>query len=286
MRSFRQVDVFSTEPLLGNPVAVVHDADGIPDEAMAAFARWTNLSETTFLLAPTEPGADYRLRIWTPGGELPFAGHPTLGSAHAWLEAGGVPAGADVVQECGAGLVRLRRGDVLSFQAPPLRRSGPVAAADRERIAGVLRLDPSDLLDAAWIDNGPGWVGVLLRDADAVLALEPDFAAFGDLKIGVVGRYDGAGAADGGGDGGADGAVAVEVRAFCPGYGMPEDPVTGSLNAGVGQWLAGSVLPASYVASQGTALGRRGRVHVQTDGDGSIWVGGATLTTILGTVAL
>lgn len=279
MRSFSQVDVFSAEPLLGNPVAVVHDADGIADEQMARFARWTNLSETTFLLTPTMPGADYWLRIWTPGGELPFAGHPTLGSAHAWLEAGGVPGTEGVVvQECGAGLVRVRVRRAtsgrsrLAFAAPPLVRWGPVAEGDLTRIARVLRVDRNALLDAAWIDNGPGWVGVLLRDADAVLALDPDYAAFGDLQIGAVGQY-------------ADGPVAVEVRAFCPGYGMPEDPVTGSLNAGFAQWLAGDRLPASYVASQGTVLGRSGRVHIEVDGD-DVWVGGDTLTTVRGQVAL
>jgi PhzF family phenazine biosynthesis protein len=276
---FSQVDVFSSEPLLGNPVAVVHDADGVTEEQMAAFARWTNLSETTFLLSPTVPGADYRLRIWTPGGELPFAGHPTLGSAHAWLEAGGVPAtDAMVVQECGAGLVQVRRDITdgtsrLAFAAPPLTRSGPVDEADLARIADVLGVERAGLLDAAWIDNGPGWVGVVLRDADAVLALDPDFGLFGDLKVGVVGECTD------------DGPAAIEVRAFCPGYGMPEDPVTGSLNAGVGQWLAGSRLPASYVASQGTALGRRGRVHVRTV-DGQIWVGGDTRTTITGSVGI
>jgi PhzF family phenazine biosynthesis protein len=269
---FSQVDVFSSEPLLGNPVAVVHDADDVSDEEMAAFARWTNLSETTFLLTPTQPGADYRLRIWTPGGELPFAGHPTLGSAHAWLEAGGAPAGDDLVQECGAGLVRIRRTDRLAFAAPPLRRSGPVDEADLARIATVLRIDREEILDAAWVDNGPGWVAVLLTDADRVLALEPDFGAFEGLEVGVVGAY-------------ADGPVDVEVRAFCPGYGITEDPVTGSLNAGIGQWLAGGRLPASYVASQGTALSRAGRVHVALEGE-TVWVGGDTRTTIAGSVDL
>jgi PhzF family phenazine biosynthesis protein len=269
---FSQVDVFSSEPLRGNPVAVVHGADELTDDQMAAFARWTNLSETTFLLAPTDPAADYRLRIWTPGGELPFAGHPTLGSAHAWLEAGGVPAGDDVVQECGAGLVTIRRSERLAFAAPPLTRSGPVDAADVASICRALRVPESSIVESTWIDNGPGWVGVLLSDAAAVLALEPDWAAFGDLKIGVVGPY-------------AEGAPAVEVRAFCPGYGMPEDPVTGSLNAGIGQWLAGGVLPTSYVASQGTALQRAGRVHVELIGD-EIWVGGETRTTVAGTVDL
>lgn len=275
MLPFRQVDVFSAQPLLGNPVAVVHDADALDDETMARFARWTNLSETTFLLRPRDPAADYRLRIWTPGGELPFAGHPTLGSAHAWLEAGGVPVGGDVVQECGAGLVRLlRRDDAgrLSFQAPPLTRSGPVSSEDVAGICRALRIGTDAVVEATWIDNGPGWVGVLLADAAAVLALEPDFAAFGDLKIGVVGAYD-------------DGPLAVEVRAFCPGYGPAEDPVTGSLNAGIGQWLAGGRLPASYVASQGTVLGRAGRVHVTRTGD-EVWVGGDTRTTITGTVAV
>lgn len=273
MRSFRQVDVFSSEPLLGNPVAVVHDADGVSEEQMAAFARWTNLSETTFLLAPTVPGADYRLRIWTPGGELPFAGHPTLGSAHAWLEAGGQPAAEDeVVQECGAGLVRVRRGDRLAFAAPPLLRSGPVDEADLAEIARVLRIERADVVDAAWVDNGPGWVAVLLADAAAVLDLEPDFAAFGTYKIGVAGAYP-------------EGDVDLEVRAFCPPLGIAEDPVTGSLNAGLGQWLAGDRLPASYVTSQGTALQRAGRVHVGRVGS-EVWVGGDTLTTVTGFVAL
>jgi PhzF family phenazine biosynthesis protein len=279
--AFRQVDVFASGPLSGNPVAVVHDADGLTDEQMAAFARWTNLSETTFLLRPTVPGADYRLRIWTPGGELPFAGHPTLGSAHAWLEAGGRPSGDDVVQECAAGLVTVRRtalpdgGARLGFAAPPLVRSGPVGTEDLARIARALRVPVSDIVDAAWVDNGPGWVAAQLEDAAAVLALRPDVGAFGDLNIGVVGRY-----APGESD------AAVEVRAFIPAVGAPEDPVTGSLNAGIGQWLAGRVLPASYVASQGTALGRRGRVHVQLAADGTLWVAGDTVTTIEGTVSL
>ena len=274
-RAFRQVDVFGAEPLLGNPVAVVHDADGLDETEMAAFARWTNLSETTFLLTPTDPAADYRLRIWTPGGELPFAGHPTLGSAHAWLEAGGTARSADaVVQECGAGLVTVRRDPGrLAFRGPPLLRSGPVDVHDLARIARALALDEHDILDAAWVDNGPGWVGILLADAAAVLACEPDWAAFGDLDVGLVGPYP-AGASD----------AQVEVRAFCPGIGVVEDPVTGSLNAGLAQWLAGDRLPTSYVASQGTALGRRGRVHVDVV-DGEVWVGGTTSTVLSGTYA-
>jgi len=272
---FSQVDVFSSEPLRGNPVAVVHGADGLSTDRMQAFARWTNLSETTFLLAPTDAGADYRLRIFTPGEELPFAGHPTLGSAHAWLEAGGVPArDGVVVQECGAGLVDVRRGATLAFAAPPLARSGPVAPADVTAIARALRVEEAAILDSAWIDNGPGWVGVRLGGADEVLALEPDWTAFGDLKIGVVGPHRD------------DADAAVEVRAFCPQHGVPEDPVTGSLNAGIGQWLtATGDLPASYVAAQGTVLGRAGRVQVTRAGD-TVWVGGHTTTTITGEVRL
>jgi len=278
MLDFRQVDVFSDAGLGGNPVAVVHSADGVPDDEMQTFARWTNLSETTFLLAPTDPAADYRLRIFTPSSELPFAGHPTIGSAHAWLEAGGAPAFDDrIVQECGAGLVTLRRsGDGvaqrLAFAAPPLLRSGEVSEEDRERIVRALRISHDDAVDLQWIDNGPGWVGVLLRDADAVLALEPDWAVL-DLDIGVVGPRDG-------------GDTACEVRALCPlGSGITEDPVTGSLNAGIGQWLAGTVLPSSYVAAQGTVIGRAGRVHVDRDGD-DVWIGGDATTVIRGEVSL
>ncbi|MCS3781089.1 PhzF family phenazine biosynthesis protein [Tsukamurella ocularis] len=256
-------------------MAVVHDADGLTGEQMAAFARWTNLSETTFLLRPTDPAADYRLRIFTPGGELPFAGHPTLGSAHAWLEGGGVPAATDtVVQECGAGLVRLRRGSTLAFAAPPLVRSGPADADTVDRIAAGLRVPAAEILAAEWVDNGPGWVAARLRDADAVRALRPDFAAMGEFNVGVVGRYPEGGDAD------------VEVRAFCPSLAVPEDPVTGSLNAGIAQWLIGAgELPGRYIASQGTVLGRRGRVHVEQDGD-VIWIGGATSTTIRGELNL
>lgn len=274
MHAFRQVDVFGSVPLGGNPVAVVHDAEGVTDDQMQDFARWTNLSETTFLLPASDAGADYRLRIFTPAGELPFAGHPTIGSAHAWLEAGGVPRSAgSVVQECGAGLVTLRRtGDRLAFAAPPLTRSGPVSDEDRARILTALRIAEGDVVDAEWIDNGPGWVGVLLRDADAVLALDPDWAAFGGLDVGVVGPR-------------RTGDTACEVRAFCPGHGIPEDPVTGSLNAGIGQWLAGSVLPPAYVAAQGAAIGRSGRVHVERAED-TVWVGGDATTVVRGDVRL
>lgn len=280
-RDFAQVDVFTAEPYLGNPVAVVLDAEGLTDDAMAAFARWTNLSETTFVLPATDPAADYRLRIFTPGGELPFAGHPTIGSAHAWLEAGGVPRDpGGPVQECGVGLVRLRRDEVgrLAFAAPPLRRSGPVDAATRAQAVAALGPAADDVVDVAWVDNGPEWIGVLVRDAATVLRIRPDLAAMGDLKVGVVGPYDAAGRARVGAD--------VEVRAFAGGIGVVEDPVTGSLNAGLALWLQGAgVLPERYVVSQGTALRRAGRVHVQRVGD-DVWVGGDAVTCIAGSVAL
>jgi PhzF family phenazine biosynthesis protein len=274
MRAFRQVDVFSSEPSRGNPVAVVHDADGLSDEEMARFANWTNLSETTFLLSPTTDQADYRLRIFTASAELPFAGHPTIGSAHAWLEAGGVSrSDGELVQECGIGLVRLRRGERLAFAGPPFIRSGEVSPDERERIVRALRIDASQVVDLRWIDNGPGWVGVLMGSADEVLAIQPDWTAAHGMDIGVVGAYP-------------DGSeCAVEIRAFCPGPGISEDPVTGSLNAGFAQWLGGDRLPTSYVASQGTVLGRQGRVFIDRDGD-TVWVGGDALTIITGTVAL
>jgi PhzF family phenazine biosynthesis protein len=278
--SFSEVDVFGSGPLLGNPVAVVHDAEDLDDQRLAAFARWTNLSETTFLLPSTTPGADYRLRIFTPDQELPFAGHPTLGSAHAWLESGGVPHQAGrLVQECGSGLVEVRQeGDRMSFRAPPFLREGP---AEDELVNRVLELlGPTvreHLVASSWIDNGPGWLGLQLDSAAAVLALRPRFA---DLEVdtGVIGAHttDDAEAL------GAD----FEVRAFCPGV-IGEDPVTGSLNAGFGLWLTRTgALPEDYVVRQGTALGADGRVHVSTDAAGDVWVGGATRTVVRGAVHL
>jgi PhzF family phenazine biosynthesis protein len=265
--------VFTAQRYLGNPLAVVHDAQEWTDAEMARFSDWTNLSETTFLLPPTTPEADYRVRIWSRARELPFAGHPTLGSAHAWLEAGGEPRHqGHVVQECGAGLVELRRTPRLAFAAPPLVRSGPVDAATRLTVAAALNTDPGEFIAIEWIDNGPGWIGVLLRDAEQVLALVPNYPAFAGLDIGVVGRHLDPLSA------GAD----VEVRGFDATIG--EDPVTGSLNASLGQWLTGAgVLPASYVASQGTRLGRAGRVHVDREGD-TVWVGGDVRTCVRGEV--
>jgi PhzF family phenazine biosynthesis protein len=286
-RAFAQVDVFSSGPLSGNPVAVVLDGDGLSTEQMQRFANWTNLSETTFVCAPTEPTADYRLRIFTPGAELPFAGHPTLGSAAAWLASGRQPQGAAIIQECGAGLVTIRRdGDDLAFAAPPLVRSGPLDADTLRRASVSLGLAPSDITASAWVDNGPGWLGLMLTSGERVLQLRPDFAAMGDLAIGVIGPY-----RDGGGAPGVDsGRVAsspdYEVRAFAPGVGVPEDPVTGSLNAGLAVWLrAEQEVPDRYVAAQGAALGRAGRLRIHDDGT-DVWVGGSSDITITGTVRI
>jgi PhzF family phenazine biosynthesis protein len=278
--SFSQVDVFGSRALAGNPVAVVHDATGLDDDQLAAFARWTNLSETTFLLPPEDSAADYRLRIFTPGGELPFAGHPTLGSAHAWLEVGGTAAAADrVVQECGVGLVELRRdGDALAFRAPDFLRTGPVDEDTLGRVVGALGLEQGQLLDAWWIDNGPGWLGLELDSAATVLSLRPEFTAL-EVDTGVIGPMD----ADLREATGAE----VEVRAFCPGLGITEDPVTGSLNAGFAMWLCREGrLPPSYVARQGTVLGRDGRVLISTDAAGDIWVGGTSRTLVSGSLEL
>ena len=279
MHRFTQVDVFTAIACLGNALAVVHDADDLTDDQMAAFARWTNLSETTFLLRPTTAAADYRVRIWTTTGELPFAGHPTLGSAAAWLAAGGISSGTDVVQECGVGLVTVRRGERLAFAAPPLLRGGPVDAADRQRVLDGLRLDPSRVLAMEWVDNGPKWIGVEVDSAQTVLAVSPDPARCRDLKVGVLGRYAASAAAALGAD--------VEVRAFyADGADFAEDPVTGSLNAGMAQWLIGAGrLPGSYVARQGTVLRRDGRVFINQIG-ADIWIGGDTVAVVTGTLAL
>ncbi len=273
-RPFAQVDVFTTTPYAGNPVAVVLDGSDLSDEEMQRFARWTNLSETTFVLPPSDPGADYRVRIFTPVLELPFAGHPTLGTCHAWLTlGGGAPKRDDViVQECAAGLIPVRRTENgLAFAAPPLRRSGPVDEELVVRIASILGIDRGAIRDAQWVDNGPGWVAVMLASADAVLAVEP---AFSELDLGVVGPHP------------AGSPEAFEVRAFFPKDGVAvEDPVTGSLNASLAQWLLGSgQATAPYIARQGTALGRSGRVHITTDAEGAIWVGGGTIACITGTV--
>ncbi len=277
-RPFMQVDVFTATPYLGNPVAVVLDGSGLATESMQAFTDWTNLSEATFLLPPTAPEADYRLRIFCPGRELPFAGHPTLGSCHAWLAAGGRPKGDTVVQECGAGLIQIRRdGTRLSFAAPPLVRSGPLPEADLSRIASGLGLTREDIVHHAWCDNGPPWQGVMLRSAALVTGLRPDPGRLAGRFTGVIAPHEPA----------HDG-CRFEVRAFFPGHGgLTEDPVTGSLNAALAQWLIGAGLaPAQYIARQGSVLGREGRVHVLRDEAGEVWIGGNAVTCIDGSVAL
>lgn len=289
-REFRQVDVFTDTPCFGNPVAVVHDAADLSTEQMRDFTHWTNLSECTFLLAPTAAaraaGAHYRVRIFCPGRELPFAGHPTLGSCHAWLEAetaAGRSTPSVVIQECGAGLVRVRRdGARLAFAAPPLRRTGPLEETEVALLARGLGLAREEILDHAWCDNGPRWRGLLLGSADRVLSLQPDPVLLAGLDIGVVGERAHAAAADAPAD-----SPRFEVRAFFPGnQGLTEDPVTGSLNAALAQWLIGSGrAPPRYVAAQGTALGRAGRVHVEQQGP-DLWIGGDCVTCIRGEVRL
>lgn len=280
VRPFSQVDVFSAEAYRGNPVAVVHDADGLSTEQMQAFANWTNLSETTFLLPPTQAGADYRVRIFTPTQELPFAGHPTLGSCHAYLSTvtSTVDSDPTVVQECGVGLVPVRRGERLAFAAPALLRGGAVEEEILDRVVEACGIDRSAVIDSAWVDNGPGWVAVRLATVEEVLAIRPryTFRSGAELDIGVVARYP------------PGGPVAIEVRALYPQGGtMVEDPVTGSLNASLAQWLLGTgELTAPYVASQGTVLGRAGRAYIDQDPDGTIWVGGETVTRVTGSVNL
>jgi PhzF family phenazine biosynthesis protein len=274
-RQFRQVDVFTTTPYLGNPVAVVLGAEGLSTGQMRQFANWTNLSETTFVLAPENARADYRVRIFTPSLELPFAGHPTLGSCHAWLEADGKPHQPGViVQECEAGLVTIRQDDQgLRFAAPPLLRSGPVEESLAKHIAFILGIPRDEIVDLQWADNGPGWIAVLLASAEKVLALRPGLT---DLDLGVAGPYPPGSPA------------AFEVRAFTPKLGMTdEDPVTGSLNASLAQWLlATGRAQAPYVVWQGAALGRQGQVRISTDADGTAWVGGGTVTCVSGSVDL
>ena len=273
---FTQLDVFTDTPLLGNPLAVVHEAEALSESQMTAFARWTNLSETTFLLPPTDPAADYRVRIFTPHRELPFAGHPTLGSCHAWLATGGTARAVDeVVQQCAAGLIRIRRdGARLAFAAPPCVRSGPLEAPLLARIVAALGLQPADVLDHQWVDNGPGWCAVRLASAESVLALEPDWSALSDIKLGVVGPHT------------AGATAQFEVRALIGDGTGYEDPVTGSLNASLAQWLiASGAAPERYVAAQGARLNRGGRVFIECI-DGQVWVAGHCADCIRGEVSL
>ena len=276
-RVFQQVDVFTATAYLGNPVAVVLRGENLSDAQMQQFSRWTNLSETTFLLPPSDAGADYRLRIFTPHRELPFAGHPTLGSCHAWLAEGGQPQNADaVVQQCAAGLIRIRRQrGRLAFAAPPCLRGGPLEPELLQRILRALALQPQAVLDHQWVDNGPGWCAIRLASADAVAAVRPDWAALQDIKLGVVGAH-----APGG-------ETQFEVRALIGEGAGYEDPVTGSLNASLAQWLIGAGIAGErYVAAQGASLQRAGRVFVERDGAGQVWVGGQSVTCVRGSVLI
>ena len=274
-RQFRQVDVFTDTPYLGNPLAVVLEAEGLSDEQMRQFANWTNLSETTFVLPPRASEADYLVRIFTPGSELPFAGdpHPGYLPRLAGSRRPPGPGRKQAVQECGAGLVTIKQTEAgLAFAAPPLLREGPVEDEVTERVARALNIGRADMVDIQWADNGPGWVAVLLDSAEAVLAIQPGTVS---MDIGVAGLYP------------PGSPEALEVRAFSGQVSTVEDPVTGSLNASLAQWLLGTGrLQAPYVASQGTALGRRGRVRISQDGDGQVWVGGSVVTCINGTVEI
>lgn len=277
--AFQQVDVFSSTPLLGNPLAVVIGADALSDEQMAAFANWTNLSETTFLLEPKSPDADYRVRIFTRHREVPFAGHPTLGTCHVWLAGGGVTKGKEIVQECGLGLIHIRRTPQrLSFVAPKLVRSGPIEPDILARVVKGLDLtSPNAIMASNWVDNGSSWLAVMLRSREAVLALRPNYETLAGLKVGVFAAFNPSKDGD---------SAQFEVRAFSVEDVGHEDPVTGSLNAGLAQWLIASrIAPPEYVASQGTVLGRRGRIHIEKDGP-QIWVGGAVRTCVIGKLML
>ena len=304
-RLFKQVDVFTDTPYFGNPLAVVLDGSGLGDDAMQRFARWTQLSETTFLLPPTDASADYRVRIFTPGGELPFAGHPTLGSCHSWLQAGGQPKSAEfIVQECGVGLVKIRREpgtQRLAFAAPALKRSTPSPEL-LTQVAAALGVQPAQVLAAQRLDNGPVWLGLLLDSPETVLQLAPDHRALEQLGVDVgvaaiyppedapplIGRANReARAFDAAPKVTLSAAPDLEVRAFAAASGINEDPVTGSLNASLAQWLmAEGRMPARYLASQGVCLGRAGQVDLARDAPGQVWVGGDSVTCIDGQVTL
>jgi PhzF family phenazine biosynthesis protein len=274
-RRFRQVDVFGVDSFSGNPVAVILDSDGLTDNELRAFSAWTNLSECTFLYPPTDSRADYRVRIFAQNTELPFAGHPTLGTARAWLDAGGTPSQPNlIIQECTAGLVPIRiEGDLLAFNAPPRIRSGPVAEDLLNSLIEILGVTRDQVVDSEWLDNGPGWVGILLDSAESVLKIRPNASSHpGRWDIGIIGPY------------AAGSEFAFEVRAFFTEGSEPlrEDPITGSLNASAAEWLLSkNRVAAPYVASQGSAIGRNGRVYISEE-DGKIWVGGNTKVTLSG----
>ena len=306
-RPFKQVDVFTATPYFGNPLSVVLDGSGLDDEAMQRFAQWTNLSETTFLLPPTDAAADYRVRIFTPGGELPFAGHPTLGSCHSWLQAGGKPQSSEfIVQECKQGLVKIRRelvetgGPRLAFAAPPLKRSAPSPAV-LAQVAAALGIKAAQIVATQLLDNGPVWLGVLLDSPETVLQLNPNHAELDsiDVKVGVaaiyakesapqlIGRANREAKAFAQEEQNTAFSPDLEVRGFAASIGINEDPVTGSLNASLAQWLmAEGHMPERYFASQGVCLGRAGEVALARDATGQVWVGGQSVTCIDGSVTL
>ena len=276
MFRFDQIDVFSMTPLLGNALAVVHSADSLSTSQMEHFARWTQLSETTFLLAPETPEADYKVRIFTPEGELPFAGHPTLGSAHAWLNAGGSPADPQrIIQECGVGLIPIRKdAEMLAFRAPDLLKTGPVDEETLQVICHGLGIERSEILLHQWVDNGPGWAAVTLDSAERVLSISPNFSLLTSVNFGIIGPHDSHQDAD------------YEVRAFVNSLDIPEDPVTGSLAAGIAQWFSREGLAEkSYTIAQGQKLQRQGRIHISEE-NGEIWVGGVSTRCISGTLHL
>ena len=277
-RRFVQCDVFSPVPTQGNGLAVVVDGEGLADEAMQRFAAWTNLAETTFLLPPTDPAADYRVRIFTPAREMPFAGHPTLGSCASWLHAGGVPREPGLVrQQCGVGLVEVdvSRAGELAFRAPPTEVR-PMAPDVRAAIVDALSIPHASIVRCAELRNGPVWQAFELASADAVLALDASRVRWPAFRsIGLIGAHPPGGECD------------HEVRMLAPSSGMSEDPITGSLNAALACWqLAEGRLTGPRTVAQGTAIGRRGRVSVRPDGAGSAWIGGAVHVLIEGTLAL
>ncbi len=300
-RPYKQVDVFTATPYLGNPLAVVLDSEGLSDAEMAAFARWTNLSETIFLLTPTQPSADYRVRIFTPTAELAFAGHPTLGSCHAWLEAGGKPKASEIIQECKVGLVRVKQNTRgLAFAAPPLKRSTP-SESQLTRITAALGIQSSQITASQLLDNGSNWCGLLLDSVDTVLEINANYIEIQNIgiKIGVAAMYVNSTATQ------LIAKSSREARAFSPTTKSTsneeeqpdievraftlkgEDPVTGGLNASLAQWLiADGFLPKKYLASQGICLERAGRVRVERDLSGQVWVGGEAVTCIEGSVNL
>jgi PhzF family phenazine biosynthesis protein len=309
-RPFKQVDVFTAEPYLGNPLAVVLDGSDLSDDEMQHFAHWTNLSETTFVLSPTAEaaaqGAHYRVRIFTPGAELPFAGHPTLGSCHAWLQSQvpDVVALAELVQECAKGLIRIRKdGTRLAFAAPSMTRSPPEPGL-LAKVIDALGLHANQVQSAQLLDNGPVWLGLLLDNAETVTQVKPNHATLKalDIKVGLA-HVDAAPSAPelisrsnrearAFGTRTSDKPEATEpsqvtVRAFAAPVGVDEDPVTGSLNASLAQWLiADGLAPSHYIATQGTSLGRFGQVHISQDATGQVWVGGDVVTCIDGQVML